>query len=160
MRWLTPAIFVALLGCGATRPPAPPPVSSQLSPGELQKRIQNALSRLDDDPDLLHFDHTPAVHELTVLGEPALEPTLPYLLSDNPDTRLHAKTAIDGILDKMHGFVGGRGWTTPGGEQKCRDLHRRLWDGGAANVWVHEATKSERAEYIERVKEWLASRRQ
>ncbi len=159
MRWFTPAILAALLGCGATRPPALAPVPSRPDSAELQKEIQDALSRLDDHPDLLHFDHTPAVHELITIGEPALEPTLPYLLSDNPDTRLHAETAIYGILLQMHGFVRGRGWTTPDGERRFVEFSRRLWDGGAANVQVYEAPQSERAEYIERVRGWLASRR-
>ena len=81
MRWLLFLLVVALVGCAAH--PALPKPAPDPDPDATAKRIQGLLSRLDENPDPLHADYTPAVWELIEIGEPAIEPTLPYLLSED-----------------------------------------------------------------------------
>lgn len=124
MRWLLFVAFVALVGC-ASEPAAPKP-EPDLNPDATAKRVQEALARLDDDnPNTLHADYTPAVWELIDIGEPAIEPTLPYLLSENWETRLHADRVISGAMARMYGFIHGRGWSRPDGERKFRRFYLR-----------------------------------
>ena len=157
MRWVLMTAASALVGC--TTPVAPDTVAGPDSDAAA-RHVQQLLDKLDDDPDILHFDSTPAVSELIVIGEPAIEPTLPYLLSENEDTRLHAERVIYGAMMRMHGFVLGRGWSQPGLEQEFQRLSETLWDfeamGGKSVV---QSPVQERQAYIERVKRWLASRR-
>jgi len=118
------------------------------------------LVRLDDDPDPLHFDYTPAVHDLIAMGEPAIGPTLPYLLSENEATRLHAERVIEGVILTMHGFVFGRGWSRQNAEEEFRSFYKTLWDYEAVGrKSLYESAVTERQAYIERVKRWLAGRR-
>jgi hypothetical protein len=151
------AAVAAMVGCAT--PTAPKPVAGA-DPDASAKRVQELLAKLDDNPDILHFDYTPAVSELIELGEPAIEPTFAYLLSDNEATRLHAERATDGAMMTMHGFVRGRGWSNPDGEQVWKRLCATLWDYEAmGRKQVYEAPIEARRAYIERVKQWLASRR-
>jgi len=124
------------------------------------EKIRDLLSRLDDDPDLLHSDYTPAVHELVKIGKPAIEPTLPYLLSDNQLTRMHAQRVVEGVILTSYGFKAGQGWPDPDKEQEFREFDLTLWDSDKmGGKDVNEATSDERKAYIERVKKWLGTAR-
>ena len=157
MRWVLIVAAVALVGC--TKPLEPTPLADT-KPAVPANRVQELLAKLDDDPDILHADYTPAVWELIEIGEPVIEPTLPYLLSENETTRLHAERVIEGVMRRMYGFVAGKGWTRPGGEQEFRQLSNTLWDfearGGKS---VYESPVRDRLAYILRVKRWLTSLR-
>lgn len=155
MKWAIFVSAVALVGCDV--PPTPNPPNAE--PPAIPKRVQELLARLDDDPDKLHFDYTPAVNGLIEIGEPSIEPTLPYLLAEGEATRLHAERVIHTVLAKMHGFVPGQGWSRPDGEQTFRRFSKTLWDAEAmGNRSVHESPVQDRQAYIGRVKRWLASR--
>ncbi len=144
---------------GCMTPAALQPVAGA-DPDAPENRVYELLAKLDYDPDILHFDYTPAVRELIEIGEPAIEPTLPYLLSENWGTRLHAERVIGGAIARMHGFVSGRGWSRPEDEQECKRFYGTLWNSGTIRLKsLDESPVSDRIVFIERVKQWLASRR-
>ena len=90
--------------------------------------IDELIARINERPDKLHGDYTPAAMRLIDLGEPALGAMLPLMLDRDPDTRLRAQRVMEGITMKAHGFIAGRGWETPSGERQWRDLWRELGD--------------------------------
>ena len=63
--------------------------------------MEACLRTLNDGPDELHLDYTPAVRCLTEIGPPALEPLLPYLLRDEEITRMRAQRAVEGITIRL-----------------------------------------------------------
>lgn len=157
MRCVLIASVATLAGC--TTPKAPQPVDVSVLDTSTD-RIQELLAKLDDNPDLLHSDLTPSVHTLREIGEPAISPTLPYLLSENEPTRLHAERVIDGAMMKMHGFVFGQGWPQPEMQQEYERVSKGLWDFEAmGRKSVSESPMKDRQAYIERVKRWLTNRR-
>ncbi len=115
---------------------------------DIVQYVNSILSRLDKDPDILHCDWTPAIRELENIGEPALEPTLPFLLVDNELTRCRASHAIYSILLTMHG------------EKDFDRFKKTLWDCEDNRLWgICEAPFEDRIEFIQRVKRWLTLRR-
>src|SRR5581483_12016253 len=88
------------------------------APGVVDKLVAD----LDRDADPLHADITPAVTALGKLGPQIIPALRQPLLSKDEMTRLHAQRALEGALNTHFGFVAGRGWTQPGGEQRWREL--------------------------------------
>jgi hypothetical protein len=70
------------------------------------RALEACLRTLNDAPDPLHADRTPAVQCLIGIGEPALPPLVELLESDDGDTRMHAERAIQGITRRRMGFDG------------------------------------------------------
>jgi hypothetical protein len=113
------------------------------------RALEVCLRTLDDAPDPLHADRTPAVQCLIEIGEPALLPLVDLLGSDNGDTRMHAERAIQGITRRRFGFDG------------------FVWSEGAMERWMHwwsaigfdsAAAAPQRAEAILRLRAGLKSR--
>jgi hypothetical protein len=90
------------------------------------EEVRNLIERIDEDPDELHLDYTPAVHQLIAIGEAALEPALELMLSEDEMTRLHAQRVIEGVILTMLGFVFGRGWKE-GNSHENEARFRNLW---------------------------------
>ncbi|MDD3676988.1 hypothetical protein [Thauera propionica] len=103
--------------------------------------IGTLLTQIDADPDPLHSDHTPAVWALIETGRPALPGLLNLMASSNEETRLHAQRAFEGILMAEMGFVPGRGFSTPDGE----DRFRALWTGQGSYDWDADEDARERS---------------
>src|SRR5215210_2755978 len=100
-------IAVALVaGCESS------PDSASQSAGD---PVQALYARLNDDPDLLHADYTPAVHKLIRVGRPALPRAVDLMLTGDEDTRMRAQRVLEGVTSVEHGFVFGQGWTRPDG---------------------------------------------
>ncbi|HEX8167054.1 MAG TPA: DUF4157 domain-containing protein [Beijerinckiaceae bacterium] len=70
------------------------------------RALEACLRALDDAPDPLHADRTPAVQSLIEIGEPALFPLIDRLQSDDRDTRMRAERAVQGITRRRFGFDG------------------------------------------------------
>jgi hypothetical protein len=87
------------------------------------RALEACLRTLDDAPDPLHADRTPAVQCLIEIGEPALAPLIDRLASDDGDTRLHAERAVQGITRRRFGFDG---FSWPDGAMK---RWMDWWDG-------------------------------
>jgi hypothetical protein len=79
--------------------------------------VDRAIASLDDDPDPLHGDQTPAVRRLADIGLPAVAPLAAPLLADGSMTRLHAQRAWESIVYARHGFVPGRGFPDDAAEE-------------------------------------------
>ena len=84
-------------------------------------RIDEYVRAIDDDPDLLHLDVTPASQALADIGLPAVPALLDLLGADSEETRLHAQRALEMVVYGRHGFVSGRGFPSAEAEQAARD---------------------------------------
>ena len=104
-------------------------------------RVAELLKRIDEAPDELHVDLTPAANELVTIGRPALPGLLNLMASSNEETRLHAQRAFEGILMVEMGFVPGRGFSNPDGE----DRFRALWAGQGSYDWNADEDARERS---------------
>jgi hypothetical protein len=113
------------------------------------RALEACLRALDDAPDPLHADRTPAVQCLIEIGEPALFPLINRLASDDRDTRARAERAVQGITRRRFGFDG------------------FAWPKGAMERWVDwwsavdfdsAAAPVRRAEAIERLRAGLKRR--
>ena len=88
--------------------------------------IGELINRINESPDKLHGDYTPASQQLIAIGERALGAVLPLMLNDDSVTRLRAQRVLEGITMKAHGFTAGRGWATLTGEDEFREFWRGL----------------------------------
>jgi hypothetical protein len=120
----------------------------------MDSSIVQLVQSIDDNPDPLHADYTPSVHQLIEKGLPAVPPVLVLMRSDSKDTRLHAQRVLEGITMKRFGFVIGKGWAKADGEEKWRELWKKLgnmqWDESLERrnksivlweKWLKEAAK-------------------
>jgi hypothetical protein len=111
--------------------------------------IRRAIAALDEDPDPMHIDRTPAVRELSAMGLRAVEPLTGPLLSGDQDTRLRAQRAWEGIVYARHGFVGGQGFPDDAAEQAAvadlREVGYSFEDG-----------PQDREAAVGRLREWAA----
>ena len=83
-------------------------VDSQI---EVPNRVTKLISELDENPDVLHGDYTPAVRKLIDIGQPAIVPILDVMVTDdNQLSRLRAQRVLEGVTMQMHGFEFGQGW--------------------------------------------------
>ena len=119
--------------------------------GQEQERISILIATLNERPDLLHSDYTPAVHELIKIGQPAIEPLLDVMLDANEGTRKRAERALDGITSKMHGFRAGQGWNDPHGEGRFR----KFWKSLGSYNW--DDSEQSRRTSIAKWRDWVAS---
>jgi HEAT repeat protein len=71
------------------------------------------LGALNDDPDPLHLDRTPAVEALGAMGLAAVPGLLDLMAADDEMTRLRAQRALELVLGRRHGFQPGAGFPTP-----------------------------------------------
>ncbi|WP_106408398.1 hypothetical protein [Thauera propionica] len=104
-------------------------------------RVAELLKRIDEAPDELHVDHTPAANELVTIGRPALPGLLNLMASSKAETRLHAQRVFEGILMAEMGFVPGRGFSTTDGE----DRFRALWAAQGSYDWNADEDARERS---------------
>jgi hypothetical protein len=120
---------------------AGPPPSSRLS---------ELVSRLDESPDPLHADLTPAVQELAELGLPAVRAVLDPLAADEPLTRLHAQRVLEYVVYARCGFEPGRGFPTPSAEQAALEQLTAIG-------YRYDDPSTERDAAVERLRVWLAA---
>lgn len=97
-----------------------------------------ALRTLDDAPDELHLDQTPAVRTLIAMGERAVPGILEAMLSEDDVTRLHAQRALEGIVYRRHGFLPGAGFPSAEAEEAARGEWRHHGD------YAHDASPADR----------------
>ncbi len=88
--------------------------------GDDDADVRALVAALDDGASPAHLDVTPAVTALAALGRRAVPALLGALASESEMTRLHAQRALEGILEREHGFVPGRGFPTPADEEALR----------------------------------------
>jgi hypothetical protein len=125
---------------------------SQKGAASMQQEIDSLIASINDDPDKLHSDYTPAAHRLIELGEPALAPALDLMLSDDRITRMRAQRVIEGVTMRLHGFQFGQGWKDNNDELEWRRLWQSLGD------LDFDAPVESRTESVELWRRWLADR--
>lgn len=109
------------------------------------------LKTLDDAPDSLHRDYTPAVGVLIDIGEPALQPLLERLDAADELTRRRAHHAVLGITRKLFDFDPQRGW--PAGAEA-------RWHAWWAQIGYDPSSDAAaRRQAIDRLAAWLEQRR-
>ena len=89
------------------------------------EQIRDLVGKLSDDPDPLHNDMTPAVHELGKLGIQILPYLEKSLLSADEMTRLHAQRALEAAVNRHFGFQPGAGWIPREGEASARQAFQQ-----------------------------------
>lgn len=112
-------------------------------------RLAELLATLDNAPDELHGDITPAVLALAELGWVAAPALLDLMLADAADTRLHAQRAFEGIVMRDFGFVRGRGFASSDDENRFRELWAT--HGG----YAYDASEARRSLAVETWRGWL-----
>ena len=64
----------------------------------MKRQIEQLVNRINEKPDVLHSDYTPAVHQLIKIGLPALKNgVLELLLSNDDRTRMRAQRVLEEI---------------------------------------------------------------
>jgi hypothetical protein len=118
---------------------------------QMKDEIAKLIAKIDDDPDILHTDYTPAVHKLIKIGKPAIDPVLDLMLASDKLTRLRAQRVLEGITMKTFGFVVGQGWTKDKGEMMFKEFWTKLGDLN----W--EADAEMRKNAVKKWREWLST---
>lgn len=112
--------------------------------------IDSLVKKINDNPDTLHQDYTPSVHELITYGFEAARAILPLLGSDKEIERFRAQRVLEGILQTHHGWKAGKGYPkNTNGVQ----LMQETWQ--ANGNYQADAERSKRLEAIEKWKLWL-----
>lgn|SRR5262249_2050414 len=111
--------------------------------------LEACLRTIDDSPEMLHFEITPAVRALTKMGLPALNAVLPLLDAEDERTRQHAQKVFEQVtLDEIE-----REMKIAAHSPSATAEWQRLWDGNGAYQWNHAA--AERRAAIERWQRWI-----
>ncbi|MHA1294060.1 MAG: hypothetical protein ACTSR3_12270 [Candidatus Helarchaeota archaeon] len=90
-----------------------------------EQKIKDLIKNLDDNPDRLHLDITPAVLELANFGLEVIPYLKESLSSTNEISRLHAQRVLEYIINRHLGFVPGQGWTRSNGEESFREIWKK-----------------------------------
>jgi HEAT repeat protein len=110
-----------------------------------------AFQTLNDAPDELHNDITPAVNTLGEMGLSALPMLLDRLDDQDQLTRLRAQRALEQIVYRRHGFQPGHGFPSPGHEQQAR----AEWH--ANGDYSYDADPAAREIAVAKWRRWAAS---
>jgi len=111
------------------------------------------LQALNDAPDELHNDQTPAVQALGNLGLAAVPGLLDHMASHDAMTRLRAQRAFELVIARRHGFQPGRGIPTAQAEAAMRA------EWSAHGDYAHDASAARRAKAIQQWRQWLQTAR-
>jgi hypothetical protein len=116
--------------------------------------IETLVQTINDNPDPLHVDVTPSVLQLIKKGLPAARAVLDLLDAPELLARRRAQRVLEGVVMYRHGWVAGRGYTDPDGQQKTQDLL------AANGNYQADAAPEARKQAIEKWRGWLKSQRQ
>lgn len=105
---------------------APPPA----------RTIPELVLHLDDDPDELHVDFTPAVWALCEHGLDGAAAVLPLLEAPDTMTRMHASRALSCAVSRWFGWQPGHGYA-PGSGAETR--FEAAWTANGAYAWDADA---------------------
>ena len=113
--------------------------------------IRQLLRAIDDEPDKLHGDFTPAVLKLMTKGLAAAKAVLPLLNSEDSASRARAYRVLEGVIKIRNGWIPGRGY-------KDREGQDRTQATLAANGNYHaQMEEPQRLASIEKWRRWLES---
>jgi hypothetical protein len=112
--------------------------------------IERLVASLNDHPDLLHGDRTPAVEALVRHGVDALPHVLPLLEDGDEPTRMRAQRVLEGVTQA---WVRERNPARPLTQGAAREW-QRLWAENGSYDWRAPAGK--RAEAVRLWRDWAA----
>lgn len=113
-------------------------------------KIDSLVKVINENPDMLHLDYTPAVHELGESGLGALEAILPLLNSIDELERLRALRVLEGVINRSNGWKPGIGYPEGSdGEQKTRELLQLNGN------YQYDAPLEQRTASIAKWEQWL-----
>jgi hypothetical protein len=116
--------------------------------GKADSEAERLAQTINEQPDSLHGDYTPAVHALVRLGLAALPVVVPLLESEDRFTRLRAQRVLEGVT---------REWVKRSAAPKTRPgatyRWRALWSENGDYDW--QADAAARAASVTRWREWL-----
>jgi len=116
----------------------------------MNDEIERLVASINDRPDLLHGDRTPAVDALIEHGLAALPHVLPLLESEDEFTRLRAQRVLEGATQAwVRGEQGPARQLTQGSAQAWQ----RLWRENGSYDW--RAAKEARTAVVGLWREWL-----
>lgn len=106
------------------------------------KDIPELISKINNDPDLLHLDYTPAVHQLSECGIDAAIAVLPLLNSTEIWERYRAQRVLEGVVRRMYGWQPGKGYPVGiDGEEKVKKLFIKMGNYQAdASIEIRNAS--------------------
>src|SRR5262249_20328998 len=122
--------------------------------GQPKARVEDLVKHINENPDFLHGDYTPAVWELIKIGLPSLKyGVLELLLSNNPEERIRAERVLTGVSMEVIGLRLGSGPKDPSLETKWRDL----WKANGSYDWSGSAES--RGQSVIKWRQWVLSQR-
>ncbi len=117
----------------------------------VSEEIRQLLRAINDEPDEMHGDFTPAVLKLMTKGLAAAKAVLPLLNSQDSGSRARAYRVLEGVIKIRNGWVPGRGYRDRGGQEKTLATL-------AANGDYHaQMDEPQRLAAIEKWRRWLES---
>ena len=127
--------------------------SEQMAKSE-KLQVAELLKQINENPDLLHYDYTPAVYKLIGIGRPALRfGVLELLLSKDRDTRMHAQRVLEGVTLAEMGFERGYGWPNGENGQEKNKEWQQLWESNGA--YSFDAPEEVRQAAYDKWQQWL-----
>lgn len=115
----------------------------------MSEEIERLVQAIDDRPDPLHGDRTPAVEALIDRGLAVLPYLLPLLESGGDQTRLRAQRVLEGIT---HQWVRERTAARPLTRDDTHEWNR-LWQANGGYDW--SAPQAARAAAVKLWSAWL-----
>ena len=114
------------------------------------QEIPRWVAAINDNPDSLHPDYTPAVHKLSGCGLAAAMAILPLLSSLKEPERLRAQRILEGVIKRRFGWKPAKGFPNYEAEQSYEAM--LLLNGN------YQATASEenRRQAIDKWNHWLS----
>src|SRR4051812_37104296 len=88
----------------------------------VDKRLADLVRYIDQNPDPLHVDVTPAVLQLMELGLHAAKAVLELLDASDVLTRKRAQRAVEGVVMRRNGWRPGQGYPNPHAGQKVKSV--------------------------------------
>lgn len=117
----------------------------------MSSEIERLVAAINDNPNLLHGDRTPAVEALVQRGMDALPHVLPLLEQGDEPTRMRAQRVLEGVSRAwVHERTPARPLT-----QGAAAEWQRLWRENGSYDW--RAPAAAREEAVRLWREWLAT---
>jgi HEAT repeat protein len=111
--------------------------------------LQANLVAINDSPDLLHNDITPAVTALSKMGMTALPGILPFLDSPDPNTRQRAQRVLEWVTQEEIARRSGQARDS----EPARRAWRELWENNGS--YRYDASQADRQAAIALWNNWL-----
>jgi len=108
------------------------------------------IETLDENPDELHVDITPAVLKLISFGLHGAAAVIDFLNAPRLETRLRAQRVLEGAVGAHLGWKAGQGFPNRTTEREFHDLVSNNGNYSA------RAAEQKRKEAIRKWREWLA----